>query len=311
MRRLGAAACTLVFVLISAPAHSEAQGPPLTAPPAALQASLHCPPAFTHTAHEPVLLVHGTGAYANEEWGWSYVPALTALGYDVCTVDLPNYALDDIQQSTEYVVYAVRFMAAESGRKVDMLGASQGGLQPRWAVRWWPDVQASTDDVVMLATPNHGTTVAGQAARPPFRCFPSCWQMMPGSKFLNALDAGDETPGEISYTSIYTQFDELVRPNSTSVLNGAVNILEQDLCPGRPVEHLGISSGDAVAFALAVDAFSHPGPADPARFDKANCTKALMDGAQPQNGSGDGRYLTNPPQPHWTTSEPPLQLYAR
>ena len=135
--------------------------------------------------------------------------------------------------------------------------------------------------------------------------------MMPGSSFLRALNSPDETPGEVSYTSIYTQFDELVQPNSTSRLRGATNILEQDLCPGRPVEHLGISSGDAVAFALAVDAFSHPGPADPARFDKANCAKATMDGAQPFNGSADARYLTNPPQYHWTTAEPSLQLYAR
>jgi hypothetical protein len=301
----------LLFVLVSAPAHSETQGPPLTASPASLRASLHCPAAFTHTAHEPVLLVHGTGAYAAEEWGWSYVPALAKLGYDVCTVDLPNYALDDIQISTEYVVYAVRFMAAESGRKVDMLGASQGGLEPRWAVKWWPDVQADTDDIVMLVTPNHGTIAASPGTIGPSRCFPSCWQMRKGSSFLNALNAGDETPGEVSYTSIYSQFDELVQPNSTSMLNGAVNILEQSLCPGRPVDHLGMSTGDAVAFALAVDAFGHSGPADPARFDKANCTKASMDGAQPFKASFDGRYLTNPPQPHWSTAEPPLKLYAR
>src|SRR5439155_21007458 len=100
-----------------------------------------------------------------------------------------------------------------------------------------------------------------------------------------------------------------VQPNSTSALRGARNILIQDVCPARPVEHLGLSSGDAVGFALAVDAFSHPGPADPARFDTANCMKASIDGAQPAQRDGD-RFTRNP-QYNWTDHEPPLKSYAR
>jgi pimeloyl-ACP methyl ester carboxylesterase len=301
-------AVVLLLALCTGSAQAVAQGPALTVPVAKLASALNCPARFANSGHEPVLLVHGTNAYSSEEWGWSYVPALTSRGYDVCTVDLPNYALDDVQVSAEYVVYGVRFMAAHSHRKVDLLGASQGGIEPRWAVRWWPDVRGIVDDLVMIAAPNHGV---GAHPSQPFRCIPACWQLAVGSNFLRALNSGAETPGAISYTSIYSQFDEFVQPNATSVLHGASNIMVQSLCPGRPVEHLGISSGDAVAFGLAVDAFAHPGPANPLRFDKATCAKAWMDGAQPRSASGGSRYFNQQPQYHWTDHEPPLKAYAR
>jgi hypothetical protein len=54
------------------------------------------------------------------------VHALNNAGIDVCTVDLPDRALTDIQVSAEYVVYAVRHMREHYHSKVDILGHSQG-----------------------------------------------------------------------------------------------------------------------------------------------------------------------------------------
>jgi hypothetical protein len=48
-------------------------------------------------------------------------------------------ALTDIQISTEYVVYAVRQMRDHYHSKVDILGHSQGALEGRWAIKFWPD----------------------------------------------------------------------------------------------------------------------------------------------------------------------------
>jgi len=254
--------------------------------------------------------VHGTFATGDENYGSTYVPALQKLGYDVCTVDLPDRAMNDIQISTEYVVYGVRDIFARSGSKVDLLGVSQGGLQPRWAVKWWPDVQVEVDDVVMHATPNHGTGSAGAGSG--FRCFESCWQMMPDSNFLNALNRTDETPGDISYTSDYTRFDELVYPTETAMLDGASNILIQDICPNRPTEHAATSVGDPVPFAIAVDAFSHDGAADPARIDRAVCSTASIDGADYSNWPQLARtdLARGMPNANYTTAEPPLKQYA-
>jgi triacylglycerol lipase len=188
---------------------------------------------------------------------------------------------------------------------------SQGGLEPRWAIKWWPDLQTLIDDDVMHAAPNHGTGGRGGSG---FRCFESCWQMLKGSNFLAALNATDETPGAVSYTSVYTQFDEFVTPQkpvSTSALDGASNVLIQDICPNRPTDHTAISWADAVAYALAVDAFSHPGPADPARIDRGVCMKTSMDNSGQWNGDTLQRAIGKGlPKAAWTDSEPPLKPYA-
>ncbi len=48
--------------------------------------------------------------------------------------------------------------------------------------------------------------------------------MRPGSSFLNNLNAGDETPGNVHYTAIYAYMDELVIPYWTAKLyDGATN----------------------------------------------------------------------------------------
>ena len=229
----------------------------------------------------------------------------------MCTVRLPDRANGDIQLSTEYVVHAVRRISAATGRKVDVMGHSQGGLEPRWAVKWWPDVQASVDDLVMLATPNHGTTAADGMQSLFGQCTPSCWQMKTTSRFIAALNAGDETPGSVSYTSLYTRTDELVQPATTAPVAGGSNVALSDVCPGRPGEHLAII-GDAVAYALVIDALTHPGPADPTRMAPATCMQAAMPGFDPlafilliQNDPA-------PPSgfPAMTRTEPPLKSYT-
>ncbi len=304
----------LLLLLLLVPGVASADtGPALDVPDATLAAALHCPASFTHPAHEPVLLVHGTFADGKVNFGWNYLPALQKLGFDVCYVDMPDGSMGDIQVSSEYVVYAIRAIHDATGGKVDMLGVSQGGLEERWAAKWWPDVQADLDDVVMNASPNHGTSVAS-GSKTFGHCFASCWQMAPGSQFITALNAGDETPGDISYTSTFTDTDELVEPQlpqSTSALAGASNIRIQDICPGRPTDHIAISTADAVAFAIVVDAFTHAGPADPSRISKTTCLKVSMDGTDYQAGvQAFLAYAQHPPAYKDTTSEPPLKTYA-
>ena len=262
---------------------------------------------------EPVLLVHGTFTTAAENFGWNYLPELAARGYRVCTVDLPNRSIDDIQVAAESVVVAVHRMARESGRKVDVVGHSQGVLQARWALRWWPSVRAEVDDLVSLAGPNQGTTVAANPLVPLLGCA-SCIQMAPGSAFLTTLNAGDQTPGKVSYTAVYsTLVDELITPNATAArIDGASNLELQALCPARVVTHVSIVA-DAVAYALVVDALGRPGPATAARFNRATCLSATFVGL-PGTLGGVQTLLSPPPVPVAGTvpvTEPPLRPYAR
>ena len=223
----------------------------------------------------------------------------------MCTVRLPGRALVDIQLSTEYVVHAVRSMHAATGRLVDLVGHSQGGLQPRWAVKWWPDVLASVDDVVTMAAPHHGT-VGAEICQ--FSCPAATWQMKQGARFIAALNAGDETPGAASYTSVYTQFDELVVPSSTTALAGGTQIAVQDVCPGRPVDHVGMAV-DAASFAIVVDALSQPGAGVASRVPTSVCTQFGVPGSNWMGSAGDDWFggWNNGSQ---TTSEPPLKPYV-
>ncbi|HVL33983.1 MAG TPA: lipase [Actinomycetota bacterium] len=266
---------TVLVASLAAPAARGDSGPPLETAPELLADAVMCPATFTGRS-EPVLLVHGTAVTADENWS-SYVTALTKRGLDVCTVDLPDRAFGDMQISAEYVVYAVRAIADASGKRVDLVGLSQGGLEPRWAVKWWPDVQARVDDLVDIVTPNHGIDTEGVCMR---GCVPSIWQMDENSAFLAALNAGDETPGTIDYTSIYSWTDLIVTPqfpDSTSRLDGATNIAVQEVCP-RPVDHVQ-SAYDSVVYHLVLDAITRVGPANKLRVPLDVCAQPIMENA--------------------------------
>jgi hypothetical protein len=308
---LGAA---LIAALVAAAVPGKAAtvtSPDLEVPEPELAAALTCPRTFDATAREPVLLVHGTFLTAKESWAWNYGKVLPGLGFDVCTVDLPGRAVGDIQLSSEYVVYGMRRVAELSGRKVDVIGHSQGTLEPRWAIKWWPDLQALVDDSVSLAGPHHGIDSA-DAVCTTGSCFPAAHQMRHGSKFLAALNAGDETPGPVSVTSVSSNTDELVQPAGTARLAGASNIQLQELCPLRVVHHGGLLSDNAT-FVLVMDALTNPGPASPTRFAPLACNQLTMPGVDDLVSGNAQVYgnglvtLVTAPQ---TSSEPSLEPYA-
>ncbi|MBS64516.1 lipase [Salinisphaera sp.] len=317
-------------------------GPALQTDPAELDRSLNCT-AFEHPDKPPVLLIHGTTVTGSEQFTTFYTPQLVERGFDVCIVTYPDRGLGDMQVSAEYVVYALRRIHAETGRKVAMIGHSQGGVMPRWAIKFWPSAREAVADFVMLAGVNHGTDVALPAALadslttllgidrlPPGVAPAVTYQFARSSNFVAALNAGDETPGEIDYTALYTLYDELVRPvvpEPTAAVDyeqgnpKVANILLQDICPGHVSEHFVIGTADSLAFALAVDAISNDGPANVERAGGAAglCGLLPVDLADIVMPSNAARLLEvvastlDEPEldPHLTASEPPLMPYAQ
>jgi len=96
---------------------------------------------------------------------------------------------------------------------------------------------------------------------------PACDQQRAGSSFLQTLNAGDETPGAVSYTSIETRYDEVVTPFTSAFLApgpNTANILLQDACPADVVDHQFIPD-DRIALRWTLQALGRPGPADPAQ----------------------------------------------
>lgn len=297
-------------------------GPALIASAASLSKSTTC---YGDPARNPkptVLLVHGTAETADAEWTWNYIPALTALGRAVCTVDLPDAGMGDIQESAEYVVAAIRSIHAKSGQKIQIIGHSQGGMIPRWALKYWPDTRAMVDDLVGLASSNHGTLDAVATCMQP--CAASFWQQATGSQFITALNAGGETFAGIDYSTIYTHYDQVVIPNAdagngSSALRPAalnvVNVATQDLCPSNTGEHLALGSYDPVAWALALDAISHAGAVQPSNVALTVCAQTTMPGVDQSSYAADyaalGRVVAANVQNYpRRSSEPTLKCYV-
>jgi triacylglycerol lipase len=308
--RRGLVTAAVLATLAVQPA-AAAGGPALSVAEDRLAAGLACPGRFGGE-HEPVLLVHGTATNTRETWSWNYLRALPPLGFSVCTVDLPDRALGDIQVSAEYVVHAIRTVAGASGQRVDVIGHSQGSLEARWALRWWPDIRSLVDDYVSLGGPHHGASGADQVCATG-SCAPAAQQMRTGARFLAALNHGDETPDGADYTSVFSANDELVQPPVSAKLDGAVNVLVQDLCPARYVHHAGLVHDPAV-FNLLLDALARPGPADVSRFDAATCHGTWMPGVtEPVTGNLMlyGPALMAVTVHDTVTEEPSLAPYAR
>jgi hypothetical protein len=72
---------------------------------------------------------------------------------------------------------------------------------------------------------------------------------------------------------------------------------------------------DPVAYALAVDAFTHSGPADPTRISGSVCTQPFQPGVDPLTFPADyasfaAAIATSVAQSPETAKEPPLRCYV-
>ena len=280
MRRiLGALAVALVVVLGASPvqavapiaitAPSAAPDPvfpdfptsPLGDPPGANDWT--CRP--TAARPTPVVLVHGTfGDRTNLLQRLS--AGIKAKGFCVYSLDYGNRGLRDVADSArELKAFTERVLRSTGARKVSMVGHSQGGMMPRHYIKFLGGDRV-VDDLVGLAPSNHGTrTTAGSnpfTVLVGFACR-SCVQQGAGSPFLRRLNAGDETPGPVSYTQVTTRYDQVVVPHTSGYLDAGprtTNITLQDVCPLEPAEHLLIPLATP-SLSITLDALTHAGPA--------------------------------------------------
>lgn len=299
---------------------STSAGPPLLVPAAELAAALHCTKGSS--AATPVLLIPGTTLTAEVNFSWNYAKEFQETKRSYCTVDLPGNAMGDVQTAAEYVVNAMRTMHAEFGGKLSIVGFSQGGMIGRWALKFWPDLRATVDDLVGIDPSNHGTLDAYPVCAP--GCSPAFWQQQSGSHFLSALNAGGETFPGISYTQIYTPTDEVVFPNLDPVASSALhtgggnisNISTLGICPVHLAEHLSMGTFDPIGYAVAADALAHSGPAEAARIDRSVCLRPAMPAVNlAQLPAHFGVVVAMAAQQALlapkVTAEPALQPYAR
>ena len=240
----------------AAPAQAES---PL---PAAGANDWSCKPTSAHPS--PVVIVHGTFGDSKsllDRLSWRMHTA----GYCVFALDYGNRATGPIEVSAEQLkTFVDKVLAATGAAKVSMVGHSQGGMMPRYYIKFLGGAD-TVDDLVGLAPSNHGTSNPLLLTPGLEYLCPACLQQKTGSEFLHNLNADDETPGPVSYTNIVTRYDEVVLPYTSGYLAGdnTTNIELQAKCRFDLADHLYIPM-DGPAIRLVLNALGRSGPADPA-----------------------------------------------
>ena len=219
-------------------------------------------------ALSPLLADHGYCVYALN-YGQQGVPSIA--GVD---------GLGDIPSSAQQLsAFVDRVLDATGAAQVDIVGHSQGGMMPRWYMKF-DGGAAKVHTLVGLAPSNHGTTLDGifallstvpdvsAAALDPV-CT-ACQQQQVGSPFLAELNAGGDTLPGVDYTVIESRNDEVVTPYTSAFLSGpnVTNITLQDQCPLDQGEHLSMPY-DHIADADVLTALDPANPQHPA------CTPVL------------------------------------
>jgi triacylglycerol esterase/lipase EstA (alpha/beta hydrolase family) len=188
--------------------------------------------------------------------------ALERDGYCVYSFDYGNRATGRVEASARQLKRFVnRVLGSTGATRVSMVGHSQGGMMPRYYIKYLGGGR-KVEDLVGLAPSNHGTTVAGPLGFG-LLCT-ACDSQKAGSTFLDRLNHPDETPGDVDYTQVVTRYDEVVVPYTSGFLRGrrSTNITLQDRCPADLAEHLTIPM-DPQAIGWVLHAFARRGPADP------------------------------------------------
>ncbi|MGQ4434152.1 esterase/lipase family protein [Streptomyces sp. SAS_260] len=243
-----------------------------------------CRPSAAHP--RPVVLVHGTFANATDNW-LTLAPYLEARGYCVFSLDygqLPGvplvYGLGPIDKSAEQLqAYVDKVLAATGAAKADLVGHSQGGMMPRYYLKFLGGA-AKVNTFVGIAPDNHGTTLNGLTKLLPYfpgaedviaSAAPGLADQVAGSAFLAKLNAGGDTVPGVHYTVIATRYDEVVTPYTSQFLSGSDvhNVLIQNLCSADLSEHALLGLTDRIVFHEVANAL------DPAHAGATTCLSAL------------------------------------
>ncbi|MEV7321102.1 alpha/beta fold hydrolase [Streptomyces sp. NPDC093970] len=243
-----------------------------------------CRPSAAHP--RPVILVHGTLGNSVDNW-LSLAPYLEDRGYCVFSLDYGQlsgvpvfYGLGPIDKSAEQLsAYVDKVLSATGAAKADLVGHSQGGMMPRYYLRFLGGA-AKVNALVGLAPDNHGATLSGLTNLLPYfpgasdlikATTPGLADQIPGSAFLTKLNAGGDTVPGVHYTVISTKYDEVATPWQSQYLSGSDvhNVLLQDLCSLDLSEHVAIGLFDRIAFHEVANAL------DPAHATATSCASAF------------------------------------
>lgn len=165
---------------------------------------------------DPVIFVHG---WNGATWNWGFMTAdFAGVGYPSSHLNTWGYdtGQSNVTTANQFAGYVDEVLARTGASKVDVVTHSMGGLSTRYYLKNLGGT-GKVDDWVSIGGPNHGTNAAWVCPQT------SCKDMQPGSGFLTDLNAGDETPGGTNYGTFWSSCDEVIYPQTSTILDGAAN----------------------------------------------------------------------------------------
>jgi triacylglycerol esterase/lipase EstA (alpha/beta hydrolase family) len=174
---------------------------------------------YADSAATPVLLLHGYGCNSGY---WTHLARLLdAARISYATLDLEPITgdIDDYLPLVERA--ADRLLAATGAGQLAVVAHSMGGLVARAWLRKHGTARVAR--VITLGTPHHGTCLAS------FGVGRNAAQMRRAAggvecDWLRQLGAGESAATRALITSIYTHHDNIIAPQTSSVLEGARNV---------------------------------------------------------------------------------------
>jgi triacylglycerol lipase len=164
----------------------------------------------SHSPHRnPVLLVHGL---MDTSYKMRQIAAhLRGLGWQVADIDLTaNNGDTPLEVLAQQVATKIERVFAPH-QPIDLLGFSMGGLVSRYYVQRLGGIDR-VQRFVTISTPHRGTIAANFSTRN------GCIQMRPDHDFIRDLNRDVDRLKQLNFTSLWTPFDLIILPPSSSQL---------------------------------------------------------------------------------------------
>ena len=190
----------------------------------------------------PVLLIHGFKD--NERKMHRLAGHLRAAGREAHTLRVqPSWGQCGLDVLAGQVAEFIE-RTFPAGQKIDLVGFSMGGLVCRYYLQRLGGLER-VERFVSIATPHRGSWWAWLLPNA------GCRQMRPGSAFLRDLASDAHRLSAIRHTSIWTPFDLMILPFTSSILPDTQ--CRRLWCVAHPLMVFQASAHRAVATALACE----------------------------------------------------------
>jgi triacylglycerol lipase len=192
------------------------------------------------STHNPILLIHGI---TDTSYKMRKIAShLSDLGWQVYTIDLtPNNGDSRLEILAGQVADLVDRTFAPH-QQIDLVGFSMGGLVARYYIQRLGGIDR-VQRFITLSSPHRGTLAAYFSTRP------GCVQMRPDSQFVRDLDRDVHVLNQLNFTSIWTPFDLIILPPSSSQLGIGTELMFP--VAAHPLMVFDRRCLDAIATALA------------------------------------------------------------